>query len=62
MKPPSRMFTSCALMVAMALRPATGNRRFKGARQPPAAIALASLMATNSSSSLCGTMMSLSSR
>ena len=43
-----------ALMVASALRPATGNRRLSGARQPPAAMERASLMAVNSTSSLCG--------
>ncbi|MNV87299.1 hypothetical protein D3C71_1814150 [compost metagenome] len=62
MKPPSFMLTSEPLMVAMPLRPATGNKRLCGARQPPLARALASLMATYSSSSLWGTMMSLSSR
>ena len=49
-------------MVATPLRPATGKLRGSGARQPPAAMDLASLMATKSSSSLCGTMRSLSSR
>jgi hypothetical protein len=61
MKPPSRMLTSWPLMVAMPLRPATGNRRLSGARQPPRP-GLGLVDGHVQQLVLVGTMTSLSSR